>query len=103
MRKKEVLTQVTQYKVTEISTVTDEVIEQVLNEWISKGWLFDQIQFVVREASRRPSMAFVFFVRPAVKDNPKSSYEKNRYRHPDDPEKPSGPEKLEETGCKENQ
>lgn len=53
----------TQYKVVELSTVTDETIEHTVNHWVSQGWQFDQIQFVVRDASRRPSMAFVFFVR----------------------------------------
>jgi len=49
------------YKVVEISTVTDEEIERVLNEWTSRGWSFTSIQFVMTEASRRPAMAFVFF------------------------------------------
>jgi hypothetical protein len=53
----------TQYKVVELSTVTDETIERAVNHWVGQGWQFDQIQFVVRDASRRPSMAFVFFVR----------------------------------------
>lgn len=52
-----------QYKVVELSVVTDESIEEVLNDWTAKNWQFDRIQFVVREASRRPSMAFVFFTR----------------------------------------
>jgi len=39
-----------------------------LNEWTAKGWLFDAIQFVVSEASKRPSMAFVFFTREAEAD-----------------------------------
>ena len=54
-----------EYKVVELSVVTDESIEVALNEWTAKGWLFDTIQFVVREASKRPSMAFVFFTREA--------------------------------------
>lgn len=53
------------YKVIEVSTVTDEALEQVLNEWAPQGWELDRVQFVVREASRRPSMAFVFLTRPA--------------------------------------
>lgn len=52
------------YKVVEISTVTDETIENTLNTWSAQGWQFDQIQFVVRDSSRRPSMAFIFFTRP---------------------------------------
>jgi len=53
----------TQYKVVEISTVTDEEIETVLNEWTAKGWVYDGIQFAMRDSSRRPSMAFVTFTR----------------------------------------
>ncbi|RLB06825.1 MAG: DUF4177 domain-containing protein [Deltaproteobacteria bacterium] len=51
------------YKVVETSTVTDDVLERILNEWVKKGWNFDGIHFVVKESSKRPSMAFVFFVR----------------------------------------
>ena len=51
------------YKVIEIPIVTDETIEAVLNEWTAQGWHFDSLQFVVREASKRPSMAFVLFTR----------------------------------------
>ena len=51
------------YKVVEIPVVTDEAIEAVLNEWTAQGWRFDNLQFVVREASKRPSMAFVMFTR----------------------------------------
>jgi hypothetical protein len=51
------------YKVVEISTVTDEEIESVLNEWTAQGWAYDGIQFAMRDSSRRPSMAFVTFTR----------------------------------------
>jgi NAD(P)H-flavin reductase len=51
------------YKVVEIPIVTDETIEAVLNEWTAQGWQFDSLQFVVRDASKRPSMAFVLFIR----------------------------------------
>lgn len=54
-----------QYKVIEITTVTDEALEAVLNEWTAQGWQFDSVQFVVREASKRPAMAFVFLTRGA--------------------------------------
>ena len=53
------------YKVVETSIVTDEVLERYINEWVHKGWDFDSIQFVIRDASKRPSMAFIFFVREA--------------------------------------
>ena len=55
-----------EYKVVELSVVTDESIEEVLNSWTAEGWQFDSIQFVVREASKRPAMAFVFFTRNTV-------------------------------------
>ena len=51
------------YKVIELSTVTEESIEETLNEWTAKGWRFDGMQFAMRESSRRPSMAFVLFTR----------------------------------------
>jgi len=52
-----------QYKVVEIPVVTDEALENALNEWTAQGWQFDSLQFVVREASKRPSMAFLLFTR----------------------------------------
>ncbi len=57
------------YKVDELSVVTDESIEDVLNKRTSEGWQFDRMQFVVRDASKRPSMAFVFFVRSEEEEN----------------------------------
>ena len=56
------------YKVVELSLVTDEAIEDCLNTWIAKGYTFEEIRFVVREGSRRPSMAFVFFFAPRDQD-----------------------------------
>lgn len=53
------------YKVVETSIVTDEVLERFINEWVRKGWDFDSVRFVIRDASKRPSMAFLFFVREA--------------------------------------
>ena len=50
-----------EYKVVEISTVTDEAIESILNEWVAQGWTYDGLQFAMRDASPRPSMAFVTF------------------------------------------
>ena len=52
------------YKVVELSTVTDETLEEALNEWTSKGYTLDAIHFAMRESSRRPTMAFLVFVRP---------------------------------------
>ena len=59
------------YKVIELGIVTEEAIEEALNEWTAKGWRFDSMQFAMRESSRRPSMAFVLFTREqAEKDSP---------------------------------
>ncbi len=52
-----------EYKVVELSTVTDEAIESCLNEWTSEGWRLESIHFAMRESSKRPSMAFVAFTR----------------------------------------
>lgn len=52
-----------EYKVVELSVVTDESIEEALNARTAEGWQFDGVHFVIREASKRPSMAFVFFTR----------------------------------------
>jgi hypothetical protein len=52
-----------EYKVVETSLVTDESLEEILNRWTSDGWHFDGIQFAMREASKRPAMAFVLFTR----------------------------------------
>ncbi len=51
------------YKVVELSTVDEAAIERTLNEWVGQGWVLDGIQFAMRESSKRPSMAFVFFTR----------------------------------------
>ena len=52
-----------QYKIIEVATVTDEELERVINEWVGKGWMFDTIQFAMRESSKRPAMAFVIFTK----------------------------------------
>ena len=51
------------YKVIELTTVTEETIEEALNEWTAKGWNFNGMQFAMHESSRRPSMAFVLFTK----------------------------------------
>ncbi len=57
------------YKVVEVSTVSEDILEQVLNEWTAKGWQFDGIQFAMRESHKRPSMAFVIFTREKDEQN----------------------------------
>ena len=53
----------THYKVVELTLVSDEEIENALNEWTAEGWKFDTMQFAMRDSSRRPAMAFLTFVR----------------------------------------
>ncbi len=51
------------YKVVETSQVDDQSLEQILNTWTAEGWQFEGVHFAMREASRRPAMAFVTFTR----------------------------------------
>ena len=51
------------YKFVELSVVTDENIEEAVNEWVRQGWDFQGVQFAMSDASRRPAMAFICFVR----------------------------------------
>lgn len=55
--------QQTRYKVVEVTTVTDEAIEDVLNDRTAEGWSLDGIHFAMRESSKRPAMAFLVFTR----------------------------------------
>jgi len=52
-----------QYKVVELSTVDEASLTHALNEWVPQGWTLDGVQFAMRESSKRPAMAFVFFTR----------------------------------------
>jgi len=51
------------YKVVETSVVTDAALEEIINDFVSQGWEFEGIQFAMREASKRPAMAFIMFTR----------------------------------------
>lgn len=53
----------TEFKVVECTTVTDDALERILNEWSGAGWTYDGMTFVPNEASKRPRMAFVIFTR----------------------------------------
>ncbi len=62
------------YKVVESSTVTDDSLEDILNEHVAQGWTFEGMQFAMRESSKRPAMVFVLFTRkeaapPALEDD----------------------------------
>lgn len=50
-----------QYKVVELASVSEETIEEALNDWTRQGWRFDAMKFAMRESSRRPAMAFLIF------------------------------------------
>jgi len=52
-----------QYKVVETQIVTDEVLEDLINCWVQKGWHLDGVRFAMSDASKRPSMAFILFTR----------------------------------------
>lgn len=52
-----------EYKVVETTTVTDDALERILNEWTLQGWQFESIQFAMGGGSKRPAMAFVLFTR----------------------------------------
>ncbi len=52
-----------EYRVVELSTVTDRDIEEAINTTIRDGWTLDGIHFAMREASKRPAMAFILFTK----------------------------------------
>jgi hypothetical protein len=54
---------ITEYRVVETSTVTDEALTRVLNQETRAGWVYDGMSFVPNEGSKRPRMAFVIFTR----------------------------------------
>lgn len=56
------MTESLRYKFAELSIVTDETLEEVVNEHVGKGWQLESIHFVSTPASRRPAMAFIAFV-----------------------------------------
>lgn len=61
-----------QYKVVELSTVDEGTLERTINDWVGQDWNLDGIQFAMREASKRPAMAFLLFTRtrPAELEKP---------------------------------
>jgi hypothetical protein len=59
------------YKVVELSTVDEGSLEQTVNHWVSQGWNLDGVQFAMRESSKRPAMAFVFFTRNDLEEAPR--------------------------------
>ena len=60
------------YKVVETGQVDDQSLETILNTWTAKGWHLEGIHFAMRDASRRPAMAFVTFSREESDPVPQS-------------------------------
>jgi hypothetical protein len=54
----------TRYKVAELSVVTDETLEEMVNTWTARAWNFESLHFAMSPGSKRPVMAFMFFTRP---------------------------------------
>jgi hypothetical protein len=54
----------TRYKVAELSVVTDETLEEMVNTWTAQAWTFESLHFAMNPGSKRPAMAFMFFTRP---------------------------------------
>jgi hypothetical protein len=49
------------YKVVELSTVDETTLEETVNSWVLRGWTVESIHFAMRDSSKRPAMAFLFF------------------------------------------
>ena len=79
----------TRWKIVESSTVTDESLEAIVNEFTGVGWTFEGIQFAMRESSKRPAMAFVLFTR-ALSAEEAAAHEAAPAAGPAAPE-PAGP------------
>lgn len=57
------------YKVVETMRVSDEELERIINEMVGQGYQLESIKFVSTEASKRPAMAFLFFVREGPQED----------------------------------
>lgn len=57
------MAEIKEYHIKEISNVTDEELEKTINNELKEGWIFESVYFAMREASKRPAMAFIFFVK----------------------------------------
>ncbi|GAB4362826.1 MAG: hypothetical protein Kow00128_02990 [Deltaproteobacteria bacterium] len=58
------------FKVVEVTDVCDTGIEAAVNRLATEGYRFDTIHFVTPPGSRRPSLAFLFFLRPSAAREP---------------------------------
>jgi len=50
----------------ELSTVDESSLESAVNAAVGEGWTLENVQFAMRDASKRPAMAFIFFTRQAT-------------------------------------
>ena len=95
------------YKVVEVAQVDEGTLEQTLNEWVQRGWHFDGLQFVMRESSRRPSMAFMFFTQTEELDQSRSmnAPKTAEYSHGriEDPTRRAGYRRLRELAGKDGE
>ncbi|MBI5598775.1 MAG: DUF4177 domain-containing protein [Deltaproteobacteria bacterium] len=55
-----------EYRVVELMTVTDADIERAINAVVKEGWALDGIHFAMRDASKRPAMAFILFTKEVI-------------------------------------
>jgi hypothetical protein len=69
-----------QYKVVELSTVDESSLEEAVNRCTKAGWDLDSLHFAMRESSKRPAMAFVFFSRMGADDDALSQDRQQRAR-----------------------
>ncbi len=67
-----------EYKVVELSTVTDDSLEEVINKKVRGGWHLDGINFAMSQSSKRPQMAFVLFTKdgPVTEGEPDDEQDK---------------------------
>lgn len=66
-----------EYKVVELSTVTDDSLEEAINKKVRDGWHLDGINFAMSQSSKRPQMAFVLFTKdgPVTEGEPEEDAE----------------------------
>ncbi len=53
----------TRYHVVETQTVSEDILEDLINESVEEGWALDRIQFAMHESNKRPAMAFILFTK----------------------------------------
>lgn len=80
------------YKFVELATVREDVIEAAVNEWVGQGWTFEDIRFITIDTSRRPTMAFLWFVRHDPPSPPPAPAEPPDGAEPAEPADVSDPE-----------